>query len=70
MSSSERNAKVTFRWETRGGDVTETFDLRTLTNGPDGRFLFLDENDEPRVVLSAEELADLQQRADEEAMKR
>jgi hypothetical protein len=32
--------------------------------------LFLDEDDEPRVILSAEELADLQQRADEKVMNR
>jgi hypothetical protein len=63
MSSSERNTKVTFRWETGSGEVTETFDLKTLTDGPDGRFVFFDTDDEPRVILSAAELADLQQRA-------
>lgn len=68
MSSANRNVTVTFRWETRAGEVTKTFDLQTMTDGPDGRFCFLDDDDEPRVILSAEELADLQQRADEKVL--
>lgn len=68
MSSGGRNATVTFRWETRAGEVTETFDLQGMTGGPGDRFCFLDENDDPRVILSAEELADLQQRADEKVL--
>jgi hypothetical protein len=70
MSSADSNTKVTFRWETRAGEVTETFDLQTLTGAPDDRFLFLDSDDEPRLILSAEELGDLQQRADEKVIKR
>lgn len=70
MSSSEQNAKVTFRWETGSSEVRETFNLRTLTDGPNGRFVFLDSDGEPRVILSAGELADLQQRAGKKELGR
>ena len=68
--SSAGSVEVTFRWQTRAGAVTESFDLETITDVSDGRFLFLDGDEEPRVMLKAEELADLQQRAGAEVLNR
>lgn len=70
MSGAAGDAEVTFRWETRAGPVTETFELETLTDGPEGCFVFLDTEEMPRVILKAEELADLQQRADAKVLGR
>lgn len=39
--------------------VTREWDLETLTSSADGRFMVLDEEDRPRLLLSADELKGL-----------
>jgi hypothetical protein len=71
MNSPDSNVEMTFRWETRdGGAVSKSFDLGEMTDTPNGRFCFFDDDGVPRAILRAEELAALQQSADEAVLNR
>lgn len=42
-----------------GGDTIE-WDIATITDGPEGKYLLLDSDGQPRLIVDGDELAELQ----------
>lgn len=70
MSPADETVEAELKWQTRGGEVSKTWKLKMLSNGPANKFVFFDEDEEPRLFVDPEDLMEMKADAKEAVLDR
>jgi len=70
MNPADETLEVELSWQTRGGEVSKTWKLETMSAGPEDKFVFFDEDDEPRLFVTPEDLMEMKADAKEAVLGR
>lgn len=69
MNSSEDDLRFELHLVSSRGESTMSWDLDTFTDTSSGKFIVFDEEGDPRLILDAEDLIEMQLPADEKVVR-